>query len=70
MKPGKDKARKPARQEFGAPPRAKALARPKRSGQVQRRPVDLSDTTGAAAAHGEGFAADWERPLPREDRAG
>lgn len=70
MKPSKDKARKPARQEFGAPPRAKALARPLRRGQVERRPVDISDMTGIAAAHGEDIAAEREKPLPREDRAG
>jgi hypothetical protein len=70
MKPSKDKARKPARQEFGAP-RAKALARTKRSAQVRRRPVDFSGVTGTAAARREDFAADWEKnPLPREDRAG
>jgi len=71
MKSSKDKARKPARQEFGAPPRAKAPARSKRAGAVQRRPVDFSEVTGVAAAHGEDFAANWEKnPLPREDRAG
>jgi len=70
MKPGKDKTRRPARQEFGAPPRGKALPRPKRGGPVQRRPVDSGDMTGFAAAHGEDIAADREKPLPREDRAG
>jgi len=71
MKSSKDKARKPARQEFAAPPRAKALARPKRSGQVRGRLMDFSGVTGVAAAHREDFAANWEKnPLPREDRAG
>jgi hypothetical protein len=70
MKPSKAKARKPARQEFGAPPRAKALGRPARRTQLQRRPVDFSEVTGIAAAHGEDIAADREKPLPREDRAG
>jgi hypothetical protein len=70
VKSSKAKARKPARQEFGAPPRAKALARSSRRGQVQRRPVDFGDVTGVAAAHGEDIASEREKPLPREDRAG
>jgi hypothetical protein len=70
MKPSKDKARRPARQEFGALPRATAPARPARSRPLQRRPPELSDTTNIAAAHGENDDADREKPLPREDRAG
>ncbi|MGZ5194246.1 MAG: hypothetical protein ACXWJM_02625 [Ramlibacter sp.] len=69
MKPSKDKARKPVRPEFGAPPRAKSLGHPPRSERGQRRPADFSDMTGIAA-HGEDVAADREKPLPREDRAG
>jgi hypothetical protein len=69
MKPSKENARKPVRQEFGAP-RATKLGRPLRSQRLLRRPADFSDMTTSAAAHGEDVAAEREKPLPREDRAG
>jgi hypothetical protein len=67
--PSKDKAPK-ARQEFSSPPRVRQLGRPLRSQRVQRRLADFSDMSGTAAAHGEDIAAEREKPLPREDRAG
>jgi hypothetical protein len=70
MKPSKDRPRKPARAEFGAPTRARQLGRPLRSQRVQGRALDFSDMTSTAAAHGEDLAAEREKPLPREDRAG
>jgi hypothetical protein len=72
MKPSKENARKPVRQEFGAPPapRATRLGRPLRNQRVQRRPADFSDMSTGAAGHGEDVATEHEKPLPREDRAG
>jgi hypothetical protein len=70
MKPSKDRPAKPARPEFGAPVRARPLGRPLRQQRTPRRWPDFSDVSGIAAAHGEDIAAEHEKPLPREDRAG
>jgi hypothetical protein len=70
MKPSNDNSRKPQRAERGGAPRTRQLGRPLRSQRVQRRLADFSDMSGTAAAHGEDIAAEREKPLPREDRAG
>jgi hypothetical protein len=70
MKPSKDRPAKQTRPEFGAPARGRPLGRPLRQQRTPRRWPDFSDVSSTAAAHGEDIAAEHEKPLPPEDRAG
>jgi hypothetical protein len=66
----KGKKRKAARGEFEVAYSTKKLGRSRQRELLRRRLDDFSDSTAAAASHGEDVTPEREAPPPREDRAG
>ncbi|MDP3761163.1 MAG: hypothetical protein Q8R01_11685 [Ramlibacter sp.] len=69
-KPGKDRHRKAARDEYEVAYYTKELGRPLQRKMLQKRFDDFSDNTISAASHGEEPSPEGGTPLPPEDRAG
>ena len=69
-KPGKDRSRKPARDEFEVAYYTKELGRPLQRKLLQKRLEELAASSTAAASHGEEESLENRESPPRDDRAG
>lgn len=69
-KPGKNRDRKAARDEYEVAYYTKELGRPLQRRMLQKRFDDLADSAISAAAHGEEESLESRAAPPPEDRAG
>jgi len=69
-KPGKDRDRKAAREEYEVAYYTKELGRPLQRKMLQKRFDAFTDSAISAAGHGEEASPEDRAALPPEDRAG
>lgn len=69
-KPGKDRTRKAARDEYEVAYYTKELGRPLQRKMLQKRLDDLAGGSAAAASHGVEESLESRDSPPRDDRAG